>query len=156
MQRRLLLLAIVWLAASPILAQPAPPPSGAQPAAPIPAPRPATVRVTLQTAAGPILLELESERAPKTTANFLRYVDQKRLDGTAFYRAVKVQPGYGLVQGGEAGDNQGFAAFGRVVEGMEVVRRMLDAPTSPTEGQGVMKGQMLSPPIKILAARRTK
>ena len=204
-------MALVWLAAVPVLSQTtAPPPGGAQPAVP----RPAIVRVALQTAAGPILLELEAQRAPKTTANFLRYVDQKRLDGTAFYRAVKVQPGYGLVQGGvrydpgrvlpsipheptsitglshvdgtismaraapgtangdfficvgampsmdahpgQPGDSQGFAAFGHVVEGMDIVRRMLDAPTSPTEGQGVMKGQMLSPPIKIVAARRAK
>ena len=52
------------------------------------------------------------------------------------------------------GDDQGFAAFGRVVEGMDVVRAILAAPTSPTEGEGVMRGQMLSPRIRILTARR--
>ncbi|MBV9932076.1 MAG: peptidylprolyl isomerase [Alphaproteobacteria bacterium] len=55
---------------------------------------------------------------------------------------------------GSAGDGQGYAVFGRVVEGMDVVRRILAAPTSPTEGEGVMKGQMLSPRITILTARR--
>jgi peptidyl-prolyl cis-trans isomerase A (cyclophilin A) len=55
---------------------------------------------------------------------------------------------------GSAGDGQGYAVFGRVVEGMDVVRRILAAPTSPTEGEGVMKGQMLAPRIKILTARR--
>ncbi|HEY0314498.1 MAG TPA: peptidylprolyl isomerase [Allosphingosinicella sp.] len=55
---------------------------------------------------------------------------------------------------GSAGDGQGYAVFGRVVEGMDVVRRILVAPTSPTEGEGVMKGQMLSPRIVILSARR--
>jgi peptidyl-prolyl cis-trans isomerase A (cyclophilin A) len=55
---------------------------------------------------------------------------------------------------GSAGDGQGYAVFGRVVEGMDVVRRILAAPTSPTEGDGVMKGQMLSPRITILSARR--
>jgi len=55
---------------------------------------------------------------------------------------------------GSAGDGQGYAVFGRVVEGMDVVRRILAAPTSPTEGEGVMKGQMLSPRITILSARR--
>ena len=55
---------------------------------------------------------------------------------------------------GSAGDGQGYAVFGRVVEGMDVVRRILAAPTSPTEGEGVMKGQMLSPRIVILTARR--
>jgi peptidyl-prolyl cis-trans isomerase A (cyclophilin A) len=55
---------------------------------------------------------------------------------------------------GSAGDGQGYAVFGRVVEGMDVVRRILAAPTSPTEGEGVMKGQMLAPRITILSARR--
>ena len=43
------------------------------------------------------------------------------------------------------GDRLGYAVFGRVVEGMDVVRRILAAPTSPTEGEGAMRGQMLSP-----------
>jgi peptidyl-prolyl cis-trans isomerase A (cyclophilin A) len=171
------------------------------------------VRVLLQTGEGSITVELEKERAPVTTANFLRYVDEKRLDGIVFYRAMKVAPGYGLVQGGvrdprrllppiaheptsrtglshvdgaismarhepgsatadffitvgampamdadpgQPGDNLGFAVFGRVVEGMDVVRRILDAPTSPTEGEGVMKGQMLASPVRILTARRAQ
>ncbi|HEY0446779.1 MAG TPA: peptidylprolyl isomerase, partial [Allosphingosinicella sp.] len=57
---------------------------------------------------------------------------------------------------GQPGDNLGFAVFGRVVEGMDVVRRILDAPTSPTEGEGVMKGQMLASPVRILTARRAQ
>lgn len=173
--------------------------------------QPATVRVALQTSEGNIVLELETARAPVTTGNFLRYVDARRLDGTTFYRAMKLRSDWGLVQGGvrdprrlyppiahepttqtglahgegvismarrapgsaqadyfitvgahpgydanpgAEGDNLGFAAFGRVVEGMDVVRRILEAPTSPTEGEGVMRGQMLSPQIRILTARR--
>jgi peptidyl-prolyl cis-trans isomerase A (cyclophilin A) len=53
------------------------------------------------------------------------------------------------------GDNLGFAAFGYVVEGMDVVRKILVKPRSPTAGVGVMKGEMLKPPIPILSARRT-
>lgn len=190
-------------------AVPASPAVQAQPAAPMP--RAGTVRVRLQTGEGPILLELEAERAPATTANFLRYVDKKRLDNAVFYRATKVGTGFGLVQGGvrdpkllfppvahepttktglshvdgaismarhapgsatadffitvgdlpsmdanpaQPGDNLGFAVFGRVVEGMEVVRKILGAPISPTEGEGVMRGQMLAAPVRIVAARR--
>lgn len=48
----------------------------------------------------------------------------------------------------------GFAAFGRVTGGMEVVRRIWDAPLSPTKGEGPLKGQMLDPPVKIIRARR--
>jgi peptidyl-prolyl cis-trans isomerase A (cyclophilin A) len=54
----------------------------------------------------------------------------------------------------QTGDNQGFAAFGKVAEGMDVVRRILLSPTSPTKGEGAMKGQMLDPVIPILSARR--
>jgi peptidyl-prolyl cis-trans isomerase A (cyclophilin A) len=180
-------------------------------AAPVATP-PETARVVLQTAEGAIVLELEKQRAPITTANFLRYVAEKRLDGATFYRAMNVAPGYGLIQGGvrgnpklvlpkirheptsqtglshvdgaismargapgsadgdffitvgaltsldadatKPGDNAGFAVFGRVVEGMEVVKRILGAPTSPTEGVGVMKGQMIAAPVKIVSARR--
>jgi peptidyl-prolyl cis-trans isomerase A (cyclophilin A) len=50
----------------------------------------------------------------------------------------------------------GFAAFGHVTQGMDVVKQILAAPTSPTEGEGVMKGQMLDPPVKILKMVRVK
>jgi peptidyl-prolyl cis-trans isomerase A (cyclophilin A) len=42
-------------------------------------------------------------------------------------------------------DGQGFAAFGRVVKGMDVVRKIQAAPAN---------GQKLAPPIKILSAKR--
>jgi peptidyl-prolyl cis-trans isomerase A (cyclophilin A) len=42
-------------------------------------------------------------------------------------------------------DGQGFGAFGRVLEGMDTVRRIQAAPA---DGQG------LTPPIRILSARR--
>ena len=47
-----------------------------------------------------------------------------------------------------------FAAFGHVVEGMDVVKAILASPTSPTKGEGVMKGQMLDPVVKITKASR--
>ena len=50
----------------------------------------------------------------------------------------------------------GFAAFGRVVEGMDVVKAILASPTSPTLGEGVMKGQMLDPVVTIAKAVRVK
>ena len=50
----------------------------------------------------------------------------------------------------------GFAAFGRVVEGMDVVRAILASPRSPTAGEGVMVGQMLEPKIEIRDARRVE
>ena len=51
-------------------------------------------------------------------------------------------------------DPDGFAVFGKVVEGMDVVRGVLGAPTSPTGGEGVMRGQMLEPRITIVSATR--
>jgi peptidyl-prolyl cis-trans isomerase A (cyclophilin A) len=48
----------------------------------------------------------------------------------------------------------GYAAFGQVVSGMDVVRKIYDAPRSPTLGEGIMKGQMLAPEIRVLTVRR--
>jgi len=202
---RLATAALLCLAAASAIAQ-TPSPT------PVAAPQYATVQVSFQTSAGTIVLALEKERAPVTTANFLRYVDQKKLDGMTFYRTVKVTPTIGFIQGGTrndpkrtlppikhepssstgihnldgtiamarnapgtaagdffilvgdeptmdadpkaTGDNQGFAAFGHVVEGMDVVRQIMDAATSPTQGVGVMKGSMIAAPIRIIAAKR--
>ena len=52
------------------------------------------------------------------------------------------------------GSDIGFAAFGRVVEGQEVVKAILAAPVSPTKGEGAMKGQMLEPAVKVVKAER--
>jgi len=177
---------------------------GQTPAAPTAAP----VRVVLQTGQGNIVIAVEASRAPVTSRNFLRYVDQRRLDGIAFYRAMTVGPDAGLIQAGvrdprrlfppiaheptsrtglshtdaavamaraepgtarsdfyivvgdltsldaRAGD-PGYAVFGRVVEGMDVVRRILASPRSPTEGADIgMQGQILSPQVRIVTARR--
>ena len=51
-------------------------------------------------------------------------------------------------------EQPGFAAFGRVVEGADVVKAILAAAVSPTAGEGPMKGQMLEPTIKIIRAAR--
>ena len=51
-------------------------------------------------------------------------------------------------------DDPGFAVFGRVIEGMDVARRILAAPKSATEGEGDMRGQMLEPRVQILSATR--
>ena len=47
-----------------------------------------------------------------------------------------------------------FAAFGKVVEGMDVAKSILASPVSATKGKGVMRGQMLDPVIKITKASR--
>jgi peptidyl-prolyl cis-trans isomerase A (cyclophilin A) len=52
------------------------------------------------------------------------------------------------------GDNLGYAAFGRVVEGMEVVRAILALPTTGVADNPVMQGQILDPPVKFLSALR--
>ena len=71
-----------------------------------------------------------------------------------FFILLSDTPGFDA--GASADDPNGFAAFGHVVEGMDVVKKIFEAPTSPTKGEGVMKGQMLEPPVKILKAARLK
>lgn len=182
-----------------------------------PFPAAASISVVLTTELGDITIALETERAPVTAANFLRYVDEKRFDGTVFYRAMRLdqepRPN-GLLQGGtrweakrvlpgivheptsqtglththgalsmamgapgtangdfsimiedQTGLNadpassdpvwkNGYAVFGYVTAGMDVVATIHATPVDPDAGEGWMKGQMLAKPIKIISARR--
>jgi peptidyl-prolyl cis-trans isomerase A (cyclophilin A) len=97
MIRRSVLAAALLGLALPSLAQevPAPP-------SPPAAPEPATMKVVMTTELGPITIALETERAPVTAGYILKHVDEKRLDGAAFYRAYKITPdgSIGLVQAG--------------------------------------------------------
>lgn len=52
-----------------------------------------------------------------------------------------------------SGDNAGFAAFGRVVEGMEVVKAILALPTPGKAINPVMNGQILAPQLPFKARR---
>ena len=171
------------------------------------------VRVLVHTEAGDIVLEVDATHAPKTAANFLRYLDAGHYDGGTFHRTVKmdnqpdspvkievIQAGVnadkakdgfppipiertsvtglrhadGAISmargqpdsatsgwficindqpsldfgGGRNPDGQGFAAFGRVVQGMDVVRKIQRAPNTDA--------QRLTPPIKILEAARIR
>jgi len=178
------------------------------------------VPVTLETTMGIIAVEVEIERAAITAGNFLRYVDEGRLDGTVFYRAMRLDWGdqpNGLIQGGTqnnpdrilppiahertsdtglshvrgalsmarfdpgtaTGDfsimlqtqtlgmdaaptnadpqfHDGYAVFGYVTAGMDVVEAIHAAPVDPETGEGWMKGQMLAEPVRILRARRAE
>jgi peptidyl-prolyl cis-trans isomerase A (cyclophilin A) len=50
------------------------------------------------------------------------------------------------------GASAGFAAFGQVVSGMDVVRRILALPTGG--GRDAMRGQMILQPVKLIRAER--
>ena len=75
-------------------------------AAPVDASDKGKPRVELRTGKGAILLELETTRAPLTSANFLRYVDAGRFSGASFYRASRSarSPQVGLIEGGLQND----------------------------------------------------
>lgn len=182
-----------------------------------PFPEAGHVDVVLETSLGPVRIALETERAPITAGNFLRYVDEKRFDGVTFYRAMELggdrQPS-GLVQGGVVNDPRrvlpkiaheptsvtrlththgalsmamsapgdadgdffvmiedqtgfdadpaasdpawiaGYAAFGYVTQGMDVIAAILARPRDPAKGEGIMKGQIIADPVKIITARR--
>ena len=46
-------------------------------------------QVKLTTSQGAITLKLDAEKAPKTVANFLAYVEAGHYDGTIFHRVIK-------------------------------------------------------------------
>jgi peptidyl-prolyl cis-trans isomerase A (cyclophilin A) len=168
-------------------------------------------RVRLETELGSIEIEIDSVAAPRTSANFLRYLDGGWYRNGLFHRTVTLanqpdnpvkieviqasadtsrRPGFepiplertsvtglahraGTVSMARAGpdtardqfficvtdqpeldfggkrnpDGQGFAAFGRVVSGMNVVRSIQARPA---------QGQRLTPPVKIVAAARVR
>ncbi len=52
--------------------------------------------VELHTSKGLIVVELNAEKAPKTTANFIKYVQKGFYDGTIFHRVI---PNF-MIQGG--------------------------------------------------------
>lgn len=73
--------------------------------------------------------------------------------GAEFFICVGDQPA--LDQGGRRNpDGQGFAAFGRVVSGMAAVRQVWSQAATGPSPDGYTAGQMLSPPVRILRARR--
>lgn len=149
----------------------------------------ANPRVALETSMGKIVIELDQEKAPKSTANFLAYVESGHYAGTVFHRVIK---GF-MVQGGgmdanlkpkgtkaqieneadnglknlrgtlamartsdphsatsqffvntvdngfldhtaKTGRGWGYAVFGKVVEGMDVVDAIESTPTGTTRG----------------------
>ena len=55
---------------------------------------------------------------------------------------------------GEPGDNLGYAAFGSVVSGLGVVRRILSLPTNGKTKYVEQRGQWLDPPVTITSMRR--
>lgn len=54
------------------------------------------MKVQMTTTLGPITIELDAEKAPKTVANFLAYVESGHFEGTIFHRVIKDF----MVQGG--------------------------------------------------------
>ena len=77
--------------------------------------------------------------------------------GTAtseFFIVVGDQPGFDA-DPAEGGDPAGFAAFGQVTGGMDVIKTIFEQPVSKSAGAGVMKSEMLSPPVQITNVRRT-
>jgi peptidyl-prolyl cis-trans isomerase A (cyclophilin A) len=169
------------------------------------------VRVVISTDFGDIEVDIDTENAPGTSANFLRYVDAGHYNGGQFHRTVTmdnqpndsvrievIQADVNEEEFGEQGfdaipmertsvtglrhvdgaismargapdsatssfffcindqpsldfggnrnpDGQGFAAFGQVVSGMDVVRMIQGQPVD---------AQQLDPPVRITSVRR--
>ena len=167
-----LLAALLLVSSGTLLAQETPP---APPAAP------AAARVRVDTSMGSFTIRLETQRAPLTVENFLKYVREGHYDGTVFHRVIRnfVAQGGGYTANFEAKATQGnvvneagngllnrrgtvgmarsdaphsgtcqffvnladnpdlnplatrwgYAVFGEIVEGMDVIDRIAHVPT---------------------------
>jgi len=164
-----------------------------------------SIKIEINTELGSIIAELYPDKAPITCANFIKHIDQNKLDGASFYRVVRMdnQPNNNIkievIQGGlgfdieeyplppiehettketkilhkngtlsmarvEPGtassefficigdqpeldyggkrnsDGQGFAAFGKIIKGMDIVKEIQNMPD---------EGQLLLKPVSI-------
>lgn len=72
---------------------------------------------------------------------------------TEFFICIGDQPGLDYGQPRNA-DMQGFAAFGKVVTGMDVVHRINSLPADAPSESEYTKGQILSAPAVITSVRR--
>lgn len=68
--------------------------------------------IRLETSKGDILIELDSEKAPKTAENFLSYVKQGHYDGTIFHRVID---GF-MIQGGGFDESMNQKPVGEPIE----------------------------------------
>jgi peptidyl-prolyl cis-trans isomerase B (cyclophilin B) len=162
-------------------------------------------KVRIETSKGVIVVELDPKAAPKTTANFLAYVDEGFYDNTIFHRVIRgfmiqgggfttdmrqkpVQPPIqneadnglknkiGTIAMARTGDPHsataqffinvadnapldhkaktpqqwGYCVFGKVIEGLEVVRAI---EALPTTNQGVHQN-VPAEPVIIKSAKR--
>lgn len=98
-----------------------------------------------------------AHESPSTTG--LSHVDgaisMARTDpGTATADFFFVIGDLTALDGKADGTDPGYAVFGRVAQGMEILKRILVLPRSEDVGDGSMRGQMLAEPVKILSIQR--
>ena len=111
----------------------------------------AAPKVRMKTSLGEMVIELYPEKAPKTVENFLKYVDDGFYKDTIFHRVI----GNFMIQGGgfdakmqqkptrspiplesrnglnyPQPDGNGYAVFGKVIEGMETVDKIAQVQTT--------------------------
>jgi len=78
-----------------------------------------TPKVKLTTSMGDIVVQLDPNKAPKTVANFLAYVNSKHYEGTIFHRVINNF----MIQGG------GFSAA--------MVQKPVNAPVASESNNGL-------------------
>jgi peptidyl-prolyl cis-trans isomerase A (cyclophilin A) len=70
-----------------------------------------------------------------------------------FFICASAQP-YLDAKPGKSDAAQGYAVFGHVVQGMDVVKKILAGRTDGPTNVPAMKGQILNPPVKIISMKR--
>lgn len=101
----------------------------------------------------PIAHETTAKTGLRHTDGVLSWArDKPGTAGSEFFISLGDNPSLDF-KGARNPDGQGFATFGRVVRGMEVVRA-IDALKDPVAKSDFMPGQELAHPVAITAVRR--
>ena len=112
-------------------------------------------RLDSEPVTAPIEHELTSETGLSNTEGVVSIARLEPGTGSAAYFFINIGDNSFLDYGGERNpDGQGYATFGKVISGMDVVRKIQAMEAKGLSGENVVTGQILTNPVKITSAYR--
>lgn len=103
----------------------------------------------------PIAHELTTETGLSNKEGVVSIARLEPGSGSAAYFFINIGNNDFLDYGGKRNpDGQGYATFGKVVKGMDVIRKIQALEAQGLSGDNVTTGQILTKPVKIIQAYR--